>query len=178
MRAAPILGLGRLAVLTAGFLALPSSSAQAHGVSQSFAAFLFSFMALYVAAHLIADYFVIKRWLVPARAAAASVLANLAMVATTIAGIYAVEWLASTLADRLDDVSYGGLTIGGYLRMYEWWIGLPMLLLAGILAEGLVLKWCFAIPLSRRMIMMLGLASIACVLFAGLAAMVYANQFM
>jgi hypothetical protein len=167
----------RLAFLTAGLLVLPASSAQAHGITPEFAAFAFSFLGLYVASHIITDYFVFKRGLVPARSAAASMLANLAMAVTVIAGVPAWEWSASTLADQLDGMAYGGLTYGGYLRMYGWWVGVPMLVLAGIVAEAMVLKWCFAVPLSRRLIKMLGLTSIVCVLFAGAVAMVYARQF-
>jgi hypothetical protein len=160
-------------------LAIWPASAEAHGLPPGFAVFVLSFIGLYVVLSIAADVFAIKRWLVPARPVAAAVLANIAAVLAIIAAYSIWEPAADRLAAWLDTVdgSYRGYSYGGVLRMYGWWVELPFIWFAGLLARCGVLKWRFGVPMAWRSLLVLGLSNGVALLLAGLASFLMAVRF-
>ena len=164
------------AAAVAAVIVLYPAAAHAHGIPPAFAVFILTFAVLGLAACPLADYVAIKRALVPDRAGAAAIEANILALLAAIAGLYLLDLLIGYLPALLEREH---IDYARHVRMYGMPVGLLLLALVILFAKVRYLAWRFAIPFSARTLMVLGLASLsgiaAAALLAALAASVIVN---
>jgi hypothetical protein len=142
-------------------------AAEARGLPPAVAVFVLAFFVFAAAAIAFADFYAIKRWLLPDHARAAALQSIVVTAVTAIAGTYVMEQLGRYVPNRVEPIHVGAARM---LRVYDVPIGVVLVTLAIVLAKALFLRWRFAVPVSWRTLKVLGLANLLSVGAAGLAA--------
>lgn len=145
---------------------LVADAAYAHGIPPRLAHAILGFFVLVAVVPVIVDNAVFKRWAFTARPGRAAIVGHLAAMLVAIPVFQALQSLGSALAYALEPSS---IASSRWLRTYSWTLELFITALAMVVMKALVLKWCFAWPLTPRAFGALLLSTVGTV--AGTAAL-------